>query len=131
MLHGRRQFFLPRAIGRMLCSQRLLSISVTPLPRRTAAPPGKDGGVIGWTSTQSTAPGEPQSPEEASFRFHQRNVERATPSRRQNAATLKPEEICLASRPRQRAERSQTVDSIIPPPSAGNPPAHAHADVYC
>jgi hypothetical protein len=33
MLHGRRQFFLPRAIGRMLCSQRLLSISVTPLLR--------------------------------------------------------------------------------------------------
>jgi hypothetical protein len=52
-------------------------------------------------------------------------------SRRQNAATLKPEEICLASRPRQRAERSETVDSIMPPPSAGNPPAHAQADVYC
>jgi hypothetical protein len=52
-------------------------------------------------------------------------------SRRQNAAMLKPEEICLASRPRQRAERSDTVISVMPPPSTGKPPARTPASVYC
>jgi hypothetical protein len=44
---------------------------------------------------------------------------------------LKPEEIYLASIPRQRAERSETVDSIMQPPSAGSPPTHPQADVNC
>jgi len=37
------------------------------LPRRTAAPPGKDGDVVGCASTQSTAPEEPPPPWDVVF----------------------------------------------------------------